>query len=121
MDVMQEPPRKPKSGFAREKMKRLAAEARANKAKAKLRELGAMSDVEQIETQEPQTPKRKSSGYRRLQGRHHDLIQAYDNLLKDHTALTAKHEELDVQRLLAQHARLMQAVRSGPPGAGVYP
>jgi hypothetical protein len=36
--------------------------------------------------------------------------------MKDHAALTAKHEELqlDVQRLLEQHTRLMQAVRSGP-------
>jgi hypothetical protein len=48
-------PRKPKSGFAREKTKRLAAEARAVKAETELRELeAAMSDIEQIETQEPE-------------------------------------------------------------------
>ena len=66
----------------------------------------------------PQTPTsgRKSSGYRRLQGRHREIIELYENLMKDHAALTAKHEELqlDVQRLLEQHTRLMQAVRSGP-------
>ena len=52
-----------------------------------------------------------------------DLIEMYENLRKDHEALTAKHEELqaDVQRLLAQHTRLMQAVRGGPQRAGVYP
>jgi hypothetical protein len=125
-------PRKPKSGFAREKVKRLAAEARAAKAETKLRELEhAMSEVEEIEMQEvtpmsddTPTPKRKSSGYRRLQGRHHELIELYENLMKDHTALTAKHEELqlDVQRLLEQHTRLMQAVRIGSQGAvGAYP
>jgi hypothetical protein len=114
-------PRRPKSGFAREKLKRLAAEERANTAEAKLRELGAMDD--RIETQEPQMPNRKSSGYRRLQGRHQDLIKLYEILMKDHEALTAKHEELqaDAQRLLVQHRRLMQAVQSGPQRAGVYP
>jgi molybdenum-dependent DNA-binding transcriptional regulator ModE len=91
-----------------------------------------MSDVEQIETQEPSEQEqptqsssdRPRSGYARLRNRHRDLIELYENLMKDHTALTAKHEELqaDVQRLLAQHARLMQAVRSGPQRAvGAYP
>jgi hypothetical protein len=46
-------PRRPKSGFAREKLKRLSAEARAERAEAKLRELGAaMSGVEQIKIEE---------------------------------------------------------------------
>jgi hypothetical protein len=130
MDVMQELPRKPKSGFAREKVKRLAAEARADKAEAELREfVGTMSDVEQTETQEPEQEQpassdRPRSGYARLRNRHRDLIELYENLMKDHTALTAKHEELqlDVQRLLEQHTRLMQAVRIGSQGAvGAYP
>jgi hypothetical protein len=110
----------------------MAAEARAAKAETKLRELEhAMSDVEQVEMQEPSEQEQPASrgkprsGYARLRNRHRDLIELYERLMRDHTLLTAKHEELqaDVQRLLAQHARLMQAVRSGPqgPAVGVSP
>jgi hypothetical protein len=60
---------------------------------------------------EPQapTPTRKSSGYRRLQTRHRDLIAIHERLQNEHDALKD-----DVERLLAQHTRLMDAVKSGP-------
>jgi chromosome segregation ATPase len=69
MDVTHEPPRKPKSGFAREKVKRLAAEARASEAEAKLRALGAaMSDGEQIQTQETEQAEDQIAGLRSRYG-----------------------------------------------------
>ena len=38
---------------------------------------------------------RKSSGYRRLQGRHKALIETYENLLRDHDDLRLEHEQLE--------------------------
>jgi hypothetical protein len=118
MGVMQEPPtRKPKSGFAREKVKRLAAEARANKAETKLRELGVMDD--EIETQEPQqsapsNPDRPRSGYARLRNRHRDLIGMHERLQEDYAHLKRAHEELEAafSELLAIHERLLGDLRA---------
>ena len=114
MDVMQEPARKPKSGFAREKMKRLAAEARANKAEAKLRELGVMND--EIETQEPGplNPDRPRSGYARLRNRHRELIGMYERLQEDYAHLKRDHEQLEksFSELLALHDGLLSDLKA---------
>ena len=77
-----------------------------------------MADVE-IKTQEPEQPDRPdrpSSGYSRLRNRHRELIAAHEALRNDHEVLRAAYAQLegDVQRLLEQHTRVMQAVRSGP-------
>jgi len=77
-----------------------------------------MADVE-IKTQEPEQPNqpdRPSSGYSRLRNRHRELIAAHEALRNDHEVLRAAYAQLegDVQRLLEQHTRVMQAVRSGP-------
>ena len=117
MDVMQEPPRKPKSGFAREKVKRLAAEARANKAETKLRELGVMDD--EIETQEPEQsalldPDRPRSGYARLRNRHRDLIGLHERLQEDYAHLKRDHEQLEksFSELLALHDGLLSDLKA---------
>ena len=69
---------------------------------------------EQVEIQAQ--PSRPTSGYSRLRNRHRDLIATYESLRNDHEILKAAYEQLeaDVQRLLEQHTRVMQAVRSGP-------
>ena len=77
-----------------------------------------MADVE-IKTQEPEQPDRPdrpSSGYSRLRNRHRELIAAHEALRNDHEVLRAAYAQLegDVQRLLEQHTRVMQAVARGP-------
>jgi hypothetical protein len=66
-------------------------------------------DVEPHTSTPTPTPTRKSSGYRRLQGRHKELIAIHENLQAEHDALRE-----DVERLLEQHKRLLGAVKSGP-------
>jgi hypothetical protein len=117
MDVTQEQPRKPKSGFAREKVKRLAAEARAALAEAKLKELGAMDD--EVETQEPQqehpvSPDRPRSGYGRLRLRHRHLIGPHERLQEDYAHLKRDHEQLEksFSELLALHDGLLSDLRA---------
>jgi hypothetical protein len=115
MDVMQEPARKPKSGFAREKMKRLAAEARADRAETKLRELGVMNDeIETAQQSAPSNPDRPRSGYARLRNRHRDLIGMHERLQEDYAHLTRAHEELEAafSELLAIHERLLGDLRA---------
>lgn len=54
------------------------------------------------------TPRsRPRSGYARLRYRHQDLIAAHDDLKAEHEAL-----QVSVDRLLAEHQRLMQAVKT---------
>ena len=74
--------------------------------------------IEQTE-QTPASRDKPKSGYARLRNRHRDVIAMYEALRNDHETLRAAYEQLegDVQRLLDQHARVMQAVRSGPSWA----
>jgi uncharacterized protein (DUF3084 family) len=68
----------------------------------------------------PEQP-RKSSGYRRLQQRHHELIAEHEALRSDHAVLLSEQMELqqDINRLLEQHGRLMRDVKS-PPSANWF-
>jgi predicted metal-dependent hydrolase len=57
---------------------------------------------------------RKSSGYRRLQGRHKALIETYENLRRDHDDLRLEHEQLETafNELLALHQGLLEDVKT---------
>jgi hypothetical protein len=118
IDELEQPnPGRPKSGFAREKAKRLAAEKRADKAEAALRELGVMDD--EIETQEPEqsaplSPDRPRSGYARLRNRHRDLIGMHERLQEDYAHLKRDHEQLEksFSELLALHDGLLSDLRA---------
>jgi len=72
--------------------------------------------IEQTE-QTPSSRDKPKSGYARLRNRHRDVIAMYEALRNDHETLRAAYEQLegDVQRLLDQHARVMQAVRRVGP------
>jgi hypothetical protein len=57
---------------------------------------------------------RKSSGYRRLQGRHKALIETYENLIRDHDDLRLEHQQLETafNELLALHQGLLAEVKA---------
>src|SRR6476659_420578 len=62
-------------------------------------------------------PSKGSSGYRRLQQRHKALIAEHEALKREHGQLVAEQQGLqtDVDNLLQQHSRLMQAARTPQP------
>jgi uncharacterized protein (DUF3084 family) len=75
-----------------------------------------MTDVQQIDMAPAPGPK-KSSGYRRLQVRHRELIGAHEALKAEHQGLLADQQSLqaDVDKLLQQHRRLMETARAPQP------
>ena len=75
-----------------------------------------MTDVQPIDVA-PAPGLKKSSGYRRLQVRHRDLIASHEALKAEHQGLLAEQETLqaDIDKLLQQHQRLMQSARTPQP------
>ena len=70
-----------------------------------------------IQPAEPTPQPKGSSGYRRLQGRHRNLIAEFEALKSDYEGLQIEQEALqrDVGRLLEQHKRLMANARAPQP------
>jgi chromosome segregation ATPase len=77
-----------------------------------------MTDAQQIDLEPTTAPApKKSSGYRRLQVRHHSLLVEHE-VLKAELAERDEHEaelQASIERLLEQHQRLMQTVRAPQP------
>ena len=65
----------------------------------------------------PEPVPRKSSGYRRLQVRHRTLIEQHEALKAELAERDQIESELQasIERLLEQHKRLMQTVRTPQP------
>ena len=80
-----------------------------------------MNDMQQVHdevvAESPPEAPRKSSGYRRLQVRHRTLIEQHEALKADLAERDQIESELQasVDRLLEQHKRLMQTVRTPQP------
>ena len=75
-----------------------------------------MTDVQPIDVA-PAPGLKKSSGYRRLQGRNRNLIAEHEALKAEHQGVLAEQETLqaDIDKLLQQHQRLMQSARTPQP------
>jgi uncharacterized protein (DUF3084 family) len=70
-----------------------------------------MTGAQQVEIEQSSRPR---SGYGRLRIRHRDLIADHEALKAEHRELLAAQSDLQgsIDRLLEQHKRLMQSVRS---------
>ena len=77
-----------------------------------------MTDVQQIDLGPTPVPEpKKSSGYRRLQVRHRDLIASHEALKAELLERDEREADLQasIERLLEQHKRLMKTVRTPQP------
>jgi predicted nucleic acid-binding Zn-ribbon protein len=81
-----------------------------------------MTDTQQIDlgpVPAPAPAPKKTSGYRRLQRRHGELVHAHEALKAELAERDEREAELQasIDRLLEQHKRIMQTVRAPQPSA----